>query len=369
MKILILKENFVRALSVVGKGISLRPQLPILSHILLKATKNRLEFLSTNLELGIIYQTSAKIEEEGEVAVPGKLLTEFINSLAADKLEITATDKNLEIKTETSHASFAIGNPADFPTFPQIVTFDRKLPFSKIKDSIIRTAFAASTDEGRPVLTGVRTRITDGKLSISATDGYRLSKEEVIVMGKNETLEVIIPAQSLLEVVRIAQELKTEELDISIIENKNQVVFSLPDTKIYSRLIDGEFPNVEKIIPDSFKTRVILDKELFFQAVKTTSIFARGAANIVKIKIEKEGIRLSANTPQVGEETDYIEAKIEGEESEVAFNFRFLLDLLNNFPEKELVFESSGPLSPGVFRPKTDEISFLHIIMPVRVQG
>ena len=143
----------------------------------------------------------------------------------------------------------------------------------------------------------------------------------------------------------------------------------MPDTKIYSRLIDGEFPNVEKIIPDSFKTRVILDKELFTQAVKTTSIFARGAANIIKMKIEKEGLRLSANTPQVGEESDYVEAKVEGEESEVAFNFRFLLDLLSNFPEKELVFESSGPLSPGVFKPKSDKISFLHIIMPVRVQG
>ncbi|KKS97912.1 MAG: polymerase III subunit beta, DNA polymerase III subunit beta protein [Candidatus Gottesmanbacteria bacterium GW2011_GWA2_43_14] len=369
MKILILKENIVRALSIVGKGISLRPQLPILSHILLRGAKNQLEFLSTNLELGIIYQTSAKIEKEGEVAIPGKLLTEFINSLGADKLEITATDKNLEVKTDTTRASFAIGNPADFPTFPQPLSFDRKLPFAKVKDSIIRTAFAASIDEGRPILTGVRTKIDDGILSMSATDGYRLSKEEVAIPSKNELLDVVLPASSLFEVVRIAQELKAADLDISIIENKNQVVFSMPDTKIYSRLIDGEFPNVEKIIPDSFKTRVILDKELFTQAVKTTSIFARGAANIIKMKIEKEGLRLSANTPQVGEESDYVEAKVEGEESEVAFNFRFLLDLLSNFPEKELVFESSGPLSPGVFKPKSDKISFLHIIMPVRVQG
>src|SRR3989339_232512 len=134
MKILILKENIVRALSIVGKGISLRPQLPILSHILLRGAKNQLEFLSTNLELGIIYQTSAKIEKEGEVAIPGKLLTEFINSLGADKLEITATDKNLEVKTDTTRASFAIGNPADFPTFPQPLSFERLLPLPLMKE-------------------------------------------------------------------------------------------------------------------------------------------------------------------------------------------------------------------------------------------
>ena len=137
----------------------------------------------------------------------------------------------------------------------------------------------------------------------------------------------------------------------------------------YTRLLEGEFPNIEKIVPVGFKTRVVVDKDLLTAGVKTTSLFARGAANIIKVKIEKEGLRLSANTPQVGEDEDFVEAKVEGEEVEVAFNFRFLLDLLANFPDKEVVFETSGALNPGVFKPASNKISFLHIIMPVRVQG
>lgn len=368
MHVLILKDNLTKALSIVSKGLSLKPQLPILSHLLLKARNNQLEFYSTNLELGIVFTAPAKIEKEGEVAVPGKLLTEFVNSLFTDKIELIASEKNLQVKTNKTKGLLAIGNPADFPPFPETTVVSKKLPFKKIKDAVLRTVFAASSDEGRPILTGVKTVITNGKLLLSATDGYRLSKEEVDLDGATDPMEVILPAQSLMEMVRIAETLDAQVVELSIIENKNQVVFGLPNTKIFTRLIDGEFPNIEKIIPAGFKTRVIIDKDLFHQAIKTTSIFARGSANIIKIKVEKEGLKLSANTPSVGEEEDFIEAKIDGEESEIAFNFRFLLDLLNNFPGKELVMESQGPLNPGVFKPKSDKPSFLHIIMPVRVQ-
>ena len=368
MQVTILKENLTKALSIVGKGLSLKPQLPILSHLLLKARNNKLELYATNLELGIVFETPAKVVSEGEVAVPGKLLMEFVNSLFTDKVELVSSEKSLIVKTNKTKGSLAIGNPADFPPFPQVSESGKKLSLKKIKDAVLRTVFAASTDEGRPILTGVKTQITDNKLLLSATDGYRLSKEEVELTGKNEPLSVILPAQSLLEMVRIAEAIESEDVEILIIENKNQVVFNLPNTKIFTRLIDGEFPNVEKIIPAGFKTRVVIDRDTFHQAVKTTSIFARGSANIIKVKIEKEGLRLSANTPQVGEEEDFIEAKIDGEETEIAFNFRFLLDLLNNFPDKELVLESQGALNPGVFKPKGEKQNFLHIIMPVRVQ-
>ena len=169
--------------------------------------------------------------------------------------------------------------------------------------------------------------------------------------------------------VRIAVEVKAEEVGFSIIENKNQVVFILPNILIYTRLIDGEFPNTDKIIPQSFKTKIIVEKEQLTSAVKTTSLFARGAANIIKIKIEKDGLRLSANTPQVGEDEVFVDAKVEGEESEIAFNFRFLLDLLANFPEENIILETSGSLNPGVFKPASTKLSYLHLVMPVRVQG
>src|SRR3989344_2439836 len=287
MKVLILKDNLTKALSIVSKGLSLKPQLPILSHLLLKAHDNQLELFSTNLELGIIYSTPAKVEEEGEIAVPGKLLTEFVSSLFTDKIELIGTEKNLQVKTNKTKGSLGVGNPSDFPPFPETTSTGKKLELAKIKDAILRTVFAASIDEGRPVLTGVKTKIDNGKLQLSATDGYRLSKEEVELGGKTEPLEVILPAQSLQETVRIAEVLAAKDIELMIIENKNQVVFGLPNTKIFTRLIDGEFPNVEKIIPTGFKTRVIVEREAFHQAIKTTSIFARGSSNIIKLKVEK----------------------------------------------------------------------------------
>ena len=373
MHIFVLKENLVKALSIVNKAISIKPTLPILSNILLKTENNQLKLSATNLELGLVVTLGAKIEQEGEITIPGKLLTEFINSLTTEKIELVLKDNNLIVKTDKTHASFTTSSTSDFPPFPDVPKNGKTFPINKIKEAILRTVFASSSDESRPVLTGIKTIISSGIMSFTATDGYRLSINKVEITDKKENLEIILPATSLLEVIRIAEILKAEEVGFFIIENKNQVVFTLSGVNIFTRVIDGELPNVEKIIPVEFKTKVTIDRDQLFQSVKTTSLFARGAANIVKIKVEKDGLRLSANTPQVGSDEDYVEAKVEGEEMEIAFNYRFLLDLLNNFPEELVIFESSGSLNPGVFKPvntKQSTIgSFLHLIMPVRVQG
>lgn len=369
MRFFVLKENLIKALSITGRNISTHPQLPILSNILIKAEKNQLKIATTNLEIGIIFTIPAKVETEGEITIPGRILVEFVNNLTADKIEFLLEGTNLLIKTQNTHASFTTMPSADFPPFPEKMNTKNSFSLPKIKNAISQTVFAASTDEGRPVLTGVKTVITGGKMTLTATDGYRLSTNAVDIPDKKENLTVILPAQILGEVIRIAQEVKAEEIGFSIIEGKNQVVFSLPNVFIFTRLIDGEFPNVEKIIPSSFKTKVVIDREIFTKSVKTTSLFARGAANIIKIKIEKEGLRLLANTPQIGEDEDFVEAKVTGEEGEIAFNFRFLLDFLNNFSENEIAFETAGPLNPGVFKPTAQNNPYLHIIMPVRVQG
>lgn len=368
MHFVVLKENINKALSIVSKTLSTKPQMPILSCLLLKAKEGKLQILSTNLELGIIYEIPVQIEKEGEIAIPGKLLADFIATLQTDKIEFEAETSKLTVKTKTNKASFTTANVSEFPPFLEPPETKRKLPFNKIKDMIIRTIFAASTDEARPILTGVKTTLSQGKMFLTATDGYRLSKEHISLEDTKEDTEIILPAQSLSEIVRIATEVKADDISFAIVENKNQVVFTMPSVQIFTRLIDGEFPNTDKIIPQNFKTRVIIDKDVFYQAVKTASLFARGAANIIKIKIDKDGLKLSANNPQIGEDEDSIEAKVEGEDTEIAFNFRFLLDLLANFPGSEVVFESSGPLNPGVFKPKSEKINFLHIIMPVRVQ-
>lgn len=369
MHFFILKENLNKALTIIGRNISPKPQLPVLSNILIHAESGQVRITTTNLDLGIIITIPAKVEENGETTVPGKLLTEFISTLSADKIEFTLDGQNLSVKTQKTQASFTTIPATEFPSSPDISQPKNTFSFKTIKNAIERTAFAASIDEGRPVLTGIKVVLSVGKMTLSATDGYRLSMESVDIPGKNDELKINLPAHTLTEVVRIAQDLKAEEVGFSVVENKNQAIFHLPQTTIFTRIIDGEFPNIEKIIPTGFKTRVTVDCEQFAQAVKTASLFARGAANIIKIKIEKEGLRLSANTPQVGQNEDFVEAKVEGEETEIAFNYRFLQDLLANFPEESLVFESSGALNPGVFKPTKPTPSFLHIIMPVRVQG
>ncbi|MCL4338388.1 DNA polymerase III subunit beta [Patescibacteria group bacterium] len=369
MHFFVLKENLNKILSILSRNISSRPQIPILSNVLIKTDKGQIKFAVTNLEIGLIFSIPAKIEKEGEVTVPGKLLTEFVSNLIADKVEFNLEGNNLHVKTDKTKAVFSTMPTGDFPPFLEPPQIREKFRFEKIKDAIIRTVFAASTDEGRPVLTGIRTILSDGKMSFAATDGYRLSVESVNIPDKRQNFNIILPAQPLSEVIRIAQEVKAEELEFALIENKNQAVFVFPNGIVFTRLIEGEFPNIEKIIPQGGKTRVVIDKDDFFQSVKTTSLFARGAANIIKIKISKDGLHLSANTPQVGEDEDYVEARVEGEETEIAFNFRFLLDLLANYPEESIVFETNGSLNPGVFKPISSSLSFLHIIMPVRVQG
>lgn len=368
MHFFILKENLDKILSIVGRNISSKPQLPILSNILLKTQDNQLKITTTNLELGIIFTTGAKIEKEGEITVPGKLLAEFVNNLNPGKIEFVLEGTNLLVKTDKTKASFATISALDFPTFPKKFEIRHKFKFEKIKDVVFRTVFAASLDEGRPVLTGVKITIAENKMMFTATDGYRLSMENIVISEKKEDFQVILPARSVAEVVRIAQETKTEEIGFSIIKDKNQAIFNLGKTLIFTRVIEGEFPDIQKIIPVAFKTKAIIDKDQFVKAVKITSLFARSSSNIIKIKIQKNGLQIKAATPQIGENEDFIEAQVEGEETEIAFNFRFLLEMLSNFPEEKVVFETSGALNPGVFKLPSLTSSFIHIIMPVRVQ-
>lgn len=376
MNTIVLRENLIKALGIVGRSISTKPQLPILSHILITARNNQLTLTATNLEIGTSTTIGAKTEKQGEVVVPGKLLMEFVSSLpsSAEKIELSVDGHMLMIRTNKTKSSFATGNVSDFPPIPTIETSEYTLPFESLKESLLRVAFAASTDDTRPVLTGVRMKTVLSKsghpvLSLIATDGYRLSLEDVVLSKSAIELDTLIPASSLLEVVRIAVELKVKEIGCSLIPNKNQVAFLLPDALIITRLIDGEFPSVDRIIPQSFKTKVTVDTEDLARSVKTASLFARGSANIIKFKAEKGQIVVSANAPQVGSNEDVVEADVEGEDVEMAFNYRFLLDVLAHFPDKQVVFESSGSLNPGVFKPKSPTPSFLHVIMPVRVQG
>lgn len=369
MKFDCLQENLSKTLSIVSRFTPARPQLPILANVLISAKKGELLLGATNLESGINFHLGAKIDEEGEIALPAKTLTELVGSFPAGKIEFLQEENNVKIICQRNQTILAGISAVEFPPLPKIGK-EEVLKFlgSEISGPISQTAYCSATDESRPVLGAVKILEKSGFLFFVATDGYRLSlKTTQIKAPKNLANGILLPARILTEVVKILAESEKKEVGLEISGENNQAIFSLGEVEIFCRMIEGQYPDFEKIIPQSFTTRAIFQKEEFLLAVKTTSIFAREAANIIKFKIQNEKFEISANAPQVGENTTEIEAKIEGEGGQIAFNCRFLLDFLNNVSASEIVFEMTTSTAPGVFKIQGDD-SLLHLIMPVRVQ-
>jgi DNA polymerase-3 subunit beta len=365
MKISILQTHLLSTLTSVGRIISSKAQLPILQNVLLETKGNIFIVAGTNTETSIVSKSNAKIEKEGGACVPAKLLIEFITSLPEGTVEMNVKDGALCISSSGFEATIPCVSKEEFPTLPkQDKTKGAELPkdvFIKALESVL---FAAATDEGRPILTGVKIQKSEEDTLFVATDGYRLSLKRVD-LTMSENVNRTIPARTLSEVVRVGEG-NTED---KIIEIKNideaQLGFFLGDTEIYTRVLDGEYPNFEKILPKKNTTKIILDKEKFLQAVKSASIFARDNANIIKFIISEGEITISANTPQIGQNKVTLDGEVDGEGGEIAFNSRFVLDFLSHFQEEKLQFEMTGSLNPGTFKSTTDD-SYLHIIMPVR---
>jgi DNA polymerase-3 subunit beta len=370
MKLSLLQENLNRGLNVCSRFVASKPQLPILANILLKTDKGRLKLSATNLEMGVNLWLGAKIEEEEEITVSAKTFSEFVSSLPADKIDLEFAEGNLLVSSSNCRASFPTIGPADFPKIPSLpAKADFSLPLAAFATAVSGVAFAAAADEGRPVLTGVLFKGESGGFSLVATDGYRLSVKKMAEIKYQQENSLIVPAKALVEICRLAGEKKDEGvLAAGLVKEENQLIFGLPDLELSCRLIEGEFPDYEKIIPTSVVTKIIFDREELTRAVRTASIFARESANIVKLKTENQKLKIAANAPQVGENESEIEIKQEGEDQEIAFNFRFLLDFLNSLTAAEISLEMTGPLNPGVFKPVGDD-SLLHLIMPVRVQS
>ncbi len=368
MKVVILQENLKKSLSFVGKSVSNKTQLPILSNILLETDAGRLKICSTNLETSISYWIGATIEEEGAVTIPARMFIEIISSFNEEKVELQTDKQKLLIKSGESEASLAGIDAKEFPPLPKPgKKRDAFLSSPVLEKGIAFVTTAASTDESRPLLTGVRFVVKDKKTIMVATDGFRLSiKQLQQVAGIEEGF--VVPARALTEVVRAAIEEKEENIEVFFSTDKNQIIFLLPHMQIATRLIEGVYPKYENIIPASFLTQTIFIKSELARAVKLAAVYARESANVVKITIQNDKAIVSANMPQIGENKTSLTVKKEGEDGEIAFNVRFLLDLLSVFPEDEIVLETSGPLAPGVFK-STKDPSFLHIIMPVRVQS
>ena len=366
MIVSVLQENLLKALSRTGRIVPVKPQLPIVQNVLVQAEKDRLRIVSTNLETTEIVYVGAKIEREGGVCVSSRLLLEFVSSLPQSTVKMIVKEGSLTVQCGGFRATI----PGIAPTeFPPVAGHSKKneviIEKKEIIGAIERVLFSAATDEGRPLLAGVRIMQKQGETTLAATDGYRLSVKKITLTTK-EDLDLLVPARALGEVVKVCTEDKSSKTISFIRSQDGQASFLVGDTEIMTRLIDGEYPNFEKIIPTKHNTRILLDKEALEKAVRSASVFARDNANIIRFHVENQTLTISANTPQVGEDEVDVDAKVDGEGGDIAFNSRFLTEFLSNYPENELLFEMTGALNPGVFRPTKDD-SYLHIIMPVRV--
>jgi len=376
MKIEILRENLNSGLTTASRFISSRPQLPILANVLIVTDEGKVKLSATNLEMGVNLWLGAKVEEEGKICLPAKEITEFISYLSAEKLTLeTQKESQLIVFSPQARASFVGMASEEFPEIPHLnedESFILLLP--ELVLAVSQVSFAAAVDETRPVLAGIYWQFNTDGYQMVATDGYRLSVKKVILeqkpkikkSEKEEKVVFLVPAKTLNEVVRLG---RGESVKIGLTKEGNQAIFGFPQLEISSRLLEGDFPEYERIIPTQKKTSVLVDKNDFSSAIKAASVFARQSANIVILSIDKKEMEITADAPHVGENKTTLPIKAEGEPIKVAFNFRFLLDFINAVPsgQEELLLELTEPLSPVVFKIYGDE-SWIHVIMPVRLE-
>lgn len=368
MKISLLTVNIQDKLSFVNHAVSLKSQIPILLNLLLETQKDKLKIKSTDLEIGIEVYIPATIEEEGSITIPAKTFIELINSIPDEKINLETTGETLTVKSKKTKSLFQTIKSDEFPGLykdkgEKVASLDEE----DVKKDFSSIIFASAVDTTRPALSGIMVKSEEAGFLLVATDGYRLSLKHHKTDNKQPISNTFIaPARVFRELMAVKEESKS--IDVFVSPESSQIIFVQGETLLVGRLIEGTFPNYEKIIPSDFSTQVLFDREEMLKAVKICSIFARDSANIIKLSLQKNQIVVSSTSPQLGENTVTVEGVLKGEENEIAFNARYLLDILSAVSQKEMVFEMTGPLNPGVFKIK-DDTSFLHLIMPVRVQG
>ncbi len=374
MKVSCMQENLARGLSIVGRAVATRSTLPVLSNILISTEESRLKLSATNLEIGINCRVGAKVEREGATTIPARLLTDFVNSLPPERvdLELITRTQTLNIKCGRFEANI---KGIDAQEFPLILIPEENDPIQIQADSlrqmIDRVAFAAATDESRPVLTGVLAELGAEKFTFAAADSYRLSVSSMpLTHGPEGQVSVIVPARALQELRRIVGE--EEMVQVLVSPNRNQIFFRLESAELVSQLVEGTFPDYRQIIPTKHSTRTVAGTADLLKAVRMAAIFARDAANICHLQVVPNGeeglgrLIIAATSSEYGDNVSELDVRVEGGSIEIAFNARYLQEALSAIDTAEVALETRDPSSPGVLRPVGGP-EFVHIIMPMQV--
>ncbi|MBI2830084.1 MAG: DNA polymerase III subunit beta [Chloroflexi bacterium] len=376
MKLSCLQENLNRGLSVVGRAVATRTTLPITNNVLLSAEQSRLKLVATNLEMAISCWIGAKVEEEGAITVPAKLLTEFVSSLPAEPMDVALLPrtKTLDLKCARYEARISGVDAKDFPPIPTVdSSVATSVSVETLRQAITQVVFAAATEESRPVLTGIDALFDGSTLTLAAADGFRLAVYKLPINTPVDIkTEVIIPARTLAELNRLISD-HEEPIEIALNPKKSQILFKLKNCELVSQLVQGNFPNYAQLIPQTWNSRAVVDVAEFSRATRTASIFARDGSGIVRLVMTPGAnntpgkITVSARSEEIGDNTGEIDAAVEGEEAKIAFNGKYLIDALNVLHESRVALETTTSSSPGVIKPVGVD-NYTYVVMPMFVQ-
>jgi DNA polymerase-3 subunit beta len=375
MRVSCLQENLAKGLSIVGRAVATRSTLPVLSNILLATDQGRLKLSATNLEIGITCWIGAKVEEDGSTTVPARTFVDLVSALPAEKvdMELNVRTQTLNVKCGRFENNIKGIDATEFPLIPTASDDNAiRIDPEVLRTMISQVVFAAATDESRPILTGVLAKFDNDKVTFAASDGFRLAvRTAPLLEPAPAPLSVIIPARALAELGRVSGD-QQDPVTINITPSKSQVLFHLDHVELVSQLIDGNFPDYNQIIPKKKETRTVVGTAELLKACKAANVFARESANIVKMTIEPGTelapghITLQATSAETGDNVGEMDAAVEGASIQIAFNVKYLIDMLSAANAAQVALETSTPSSPGKFVPVGDD-AFLCVVMPMHI--
>jgi DNA polymerase-3 subunit beta len=377
MRVTVLQENLAHGLSIVSRAVSPRSTLPVLANVLVATDEGRLRLSATNLELGITCWIGAKIAEEGSTTVPARTFTDLVATLPSDQVEMSLNVRNqkLNVRCASSNTDINCIDSQEFPPMP-VPDLAEGIPInvSDLKEMIQQVVFAASSDEARPVLTGVLLTTQGNQLTLQAADGFRLSiRKAELSSSPSRPIKAIIPARALAELARIASDGETT-VTMVLPASRGQVIFHMKDIELVSQLIEGSYPDLEQVVPRSHQTRTVISTPAILKACKQAEIFAREGSHIARIQItpgadnQPGTVEISGQSEETGFNQTVIDANIEGKQLLIAFNVRFLREVLDVVKTANVILETNIETTPGVFRPAGED-NFLHVIMPMHLGG
>jgi DNA polymerase III subunit beta len=376
MKVTVLQENLARGLSMVSRAVSPRSTLPVLANVLVATDEGRLRLSATNLEMGITCWIGAKIEEDGSTTVPARTFADLVNTLSDSQvhLQLDGATQTLHVQSGTSNNDIKCIDAQEFPPLP-VPDFENavQINVADFKEMIQQVVFAASNDEARPVLMGVLVNVDRDQVTMAAADGFRLSvRKATLSSPATQPVSAVIPARALAELARISGD-GEQMISMVLPKGRGQVVFRIKDAELVSQLIDGTFPDYQQIIPRSYKSRTILATNALLKACKQAEIFAREGSNVARLNIKAAAgelqpseIEMSATSEETGKNETVVEATVDGVGLLIAFNVKFLREVLEVIRTPHVALETSAANAPGVIRPVGEE-NFTHVIMPMHL--